>query len=97
MKKILLLYMFLFLVLCVVDTTQTAQNISTKVLRFHVIANSDSNDDQDEKLRLKSYIVEKLRPIMQSFDNVNDAKKWVNNHQQIIENLCYSYLKNLVK
>lgn len=36
----------------------TSENISEKVLRLHILANSDSTKDQDLKLKVKNYFIE---------------------------------------
>ncbi|MGN0533938.1 MAG: stage II sporulation protein R [Eubacterium sp.] len=36
----------------------TSENISEKVLRLHILANSDSTEDQDLKLKVKNYFKE---------------------------------------
>ena len=39
-----------------------AARIAPEVLRFHVLANSDSPEDQKLKLQLKDYLLDLLRP-----------------------------------
>lgn len=36
----------------------TSEDISNKVLRLHILANSDSTEDQNLKLGLKNYFLE---------------------------------------
>ena len=38
-----------------------ASRIAPEILRFHVLANSDSSSDQALKLEVKDFILEKLR------------------------------------
>lgn len=54
------------------------QEIAQKVLRFHVLANSDSEEDQCLKLKVKEAVVEYLSPYLDK-DNLTleEAKKCV--------------------
>lgn len=89
---IFFLYFMLFSFFCWQNTNRTVENLSHKLLRFHVIANSDSDFDQNQKLKLKSYLVETLRPYMTEFTNSNDAINWVSNHLPFIQNLSENFL-----
>lgn len=40
-------------------------HIEEKVLRFHVIANSDSEQDQALKLKVKDTLVEAMKPMLE--------------------------------
>ena len=44
----------------VVAAVKTSEGISNKVFRLHILANSDSTEDQNIKLMLKNYILEKI-------------------------------------
>lgn len=63
-------------------------NIEGKVLRFHVIANSDSDEDQALKLKVKDTLVEKLRPVLQGAEDLEETKSLVREHLQEIQNIA---------
>lgn len=42
------------------DQRILAEHIAPKILRFHVIANSNSSEDQEIKLKVKSYVLEAI-------------------------------------
>ena len=46
------------------STSTLQQQIATQVLRFHIIANSDTVADQQKKLRIKQSLLEWLTPIL---------------------------------
>ena len=67
-------------------------DIKDKLIRFHVIANSDTDEDQNLKLKVRDKVVEKLCPIDNSTRgtkeyNLNTCKASI--IAGIIESLCY--------
>lgn len=62
-----------------------AGRIEEKVLRFHVIANSDSEEDQALKLKVRDSLVEKMKPMLANAENLEDTKKIVRTHLSEIE------------
>ncbi|HHW57600.1 MAG TPA: stage II sporulation protein R [Clostridia bacterium] len=53
------------------STNLRKENLSHKLIRFHVIANSDSEEDQQLKLKVRDAILVDLTP---KFDGVKDVK-----------------------
>lgn len=53
------------------------QAIAGRIIRLHVIANSDSEEDQELKLKVKEAIVEELRESMQDARNVEEARRLI--------------------
>ncbi len=49
--------------------------ISDKVLRFHVIANSDKEEDQTLKLKVRDRVLNSCKTVFESAQNLEDAKK----------------------
>ena len=72
------------------DTESAAQiqaNIAKNIIRLHVIANSDSNADQQLKYIVRDKIISSLREAMQDADSIAEAQKIILAHQfQIEEN-----------
>ncbi len=91
------LYFMFFCFFCYQNTNQTVQSLSNKLLRFHVIANSDSDFDQSRKLQLKSYLVEALRPYMKDFASSDDATNWLHSHLPFIKSLSENFLHQSVE
>lgn len=52
---------------------KTSEEIRSDVLRLHVIANSDTSIDQNLKLRLRDYILQKGKDIFNGSVNVENA------------------------
>lgn len=91
-KIFLPLFMILTLTLSFVQPIiATSEEISNKVLRLHILANSDSTEDQDIKLKLKNYFLENTADLFVGKtveDNIVIAKE----NTEYIENLCNSFL-----
>ena len=61
---------FLFVLDCSVEKAQ----LKDSIIRLHVIANSDSPEDQAQKLRVRDVIIGYLSPLMDKVDTLDDAK-----------------------
>ncbi len=63
------------------------KELSQEVLRFHVLANSDEEADQNLKLLVRDQILSYMEDSMLSLDcvTVDDSKRWVRAHLDEIE------------
>ena len=61
------------------------QGISKEVLRLHVVANSDSTEDQELKMKVKETVVAYLRGTMSDADSVDEARAQIEKHLPEIE------------
>ncbi|HIQ96883.1 MAG TPA: stage II sporulation protein R [Candidatus Limivivens merdigallinarum] len=59
--------------------------VEDRVLRFHVIANSDSEEDQRVKLLVKDRVVEELQEAMVGVETLEESKAVV---RQEMEHIC---------
>ena len=48
----------------VVAAVKTSEDISNKVFRLHILANSNSTEDQNTKLMLKNFILENSKDVI---------------------------------
>ena len=64
----------------------TAESINDKVLRLHILANSDTDYDQQLKLKVRDYIIEKTGYIFSNSDSLEDAIYNVKLHLDEIDN-----------
>lgn len=64
------------------------KNIAKEVLRLHVVANSDSGEDQDLKLKVKETIVTYLRGAMADAGSVEEAREEVQRRLPEIEEIA---------
>ena len=74
-------------------TTNTNYNdlqkdISKKIIRFHVIGNSNTEYDQSLKLHIKNAIVQELEPILYNVDNISSARKIIYKNLPLINHIA---------
>lgn len=91
-KFIIIVSILIGLILTVVTTSlakgyfKNLQNsISKEVIRFHVLANSDSQKDQELKLKVKSGIIEMLADKLDSSVSKEETKAFLNENLQNIQ------------
>ena len=90
---------FLLLVIvtsCLTSDIISAESISDKVLRLHILANSDSTEDQNIKLGLKNYFLDNTKELF-SGKTIEENIAIAENSKEQIENICNNYLKNYGK
>ena len=60
-----------------VEAAQVQESISEKILRFHVLANSDSDEDQAVKLKVRDAVGKYIEPYIQECNNLEETEKVV--------------------
>lgn len=78
--------------LCAVTAKFTVKEVSTplakEVLRLHVLANSDSDEDQALKLKVKAAVVDALSPVLSDVTDKAAACRWVNAHLDELQQIA---------
>lgn len=69
------------------------KEISQEVLRFHVLANSDSSEDQEEKLRVKEAVVKKLQPVLAEASSREETEKLVTEQMDEVQKEAFALVK----
>lgn len=69
------------------------QQIASEIIRFHVIANSDLDEDQQVKLKVKDAVVTAMRPIMAECTNKEEARRVINNNSGFINQIATKTLQ----
>lgn len=64
------------------------QHLAQEVLRFHILANSDSEEDQELKMTVKAEVLDFLEAAMPEQQDVSETKDWIRRHIDDIEDLC---------
>lgn len=87
----------LFLVLTVftsmiIPSFSTAEDISNKVLRLHILADSDSSYDQKIKLELKDYFLQNTKDIFCG-ETLEDNLKIAVENSERLEKICNKFLE----
>jgi stage II sporulation protein R len=61
------------------------EGIAADIIRFHVIANSDSSEDQALKLKVKDKLVESLSPLLKNAASITEARSVISSHLTFIQ------------
>lgn len=69
-----------------------AKRLSPYVLRFHIMANSDSAADQNIKLEVRSLVLDYLREHLSGNADKQETADWLNEHRHDIETLANRFL-----
>lgn len=79
-------------------TTKEANNtiqegIASEILRFHVIANSDSSEDQALKLKIKGELTKELRPKLEHAKDITEAREILQDNLKEMEEISNQIIK----
>ena len=78
----------------VVAAVKTSEDISNKVFRLHILANSNSTEDQNTKLMLKNFILENSEDVIGG-KTLDEAISNAKNTRKEITEMCNEYLKSI--
>ncbi len=76
------------------DGINTVQNIKQNTLRFHIVANSDSDFDQSQKLALRDYILQNTAHWFLDCQTAKEAKETVTMHMDQLNELVTRFFKD---
>lgn len=103
MKRIKAAALVLIVVLCGAVFTRVMQveakanavqeKLSGEVFRFHVIANSDSEEDQELKMKVKEAVVAYMRETLSGAENAAEAKAWAIRHKEELARVSEEILR----
>ena len=68
--------------------------IASEIIRFHVIANSDSKEDQDLKMLIKDKVTNYLEPLLNNINSVEDARMVLYENLDTMERLANEAIIN---
>lgn len=66
---------------------KTQQELAKEVLRFHILANSDSDEDQNLKMQVKEEVLKFMKSQLPKSHSVDETKAWASGHIADIEEL----------
>lgn len=69
------------------EESDLQQQISTEILRFHVLANSDSREDQEEKMEVKNAVVDYMEPFLKDSSSKEETMELINRNMEKIEEI----------
>ncbi len=77
-----------------VSKTDLQKDIASEIIRFHVIANSDLEEDQALKLKVKTALTDALRPALDKADSVEEARDILIENLPEMEDLANQVMKD---
>lgn len=69
-------------------------SIASKILRFHVLANSDSVADQSVKEEVRDAVGTYLNPLLEESESLDETKEIIDNHMEEIVEVAKNTLKS---
>ena len=86
----ILLSIIVTCVIVKVKGLELQKQVSEEVLRFHVLANSDSAEDQDVKMKVKEKVLDYMKTELSGDESLDETKEWVATHLREIEEVAGS-------
>lgn len=68
--------------------SQMQEELAKEVFRFHVLANSDSDEDQALKMKVKEAVITYMQEEIPESDSVETTKEWASSHLNAIVNIA---------
>lgn len=69
------------------------EDISGKLIRFHVIANSDSEKDQNLKLKVRDKVLEYVQPLLKDSKNIEESREILNRENEKVLEIAREVIK----
>lgn len=72
---------------------KVSSNYKDKLIRFHILANSDSEEDQELKLKVRDEVIKYLQPLLKNSKSIEESEKIIKEENQNITNIS----KNIIE
>lgn len=69
-------------------------DVKNTVIRFHVIANSDNNEDQSLKLNIKNKVIEYLYPLLSDSKSIDESRDILINNEDKVKEIAYEVIND---
>lgn len=69
--------------------------LNENLIRFHVVANSDSGEDQSLKLKVRDAVVDKLQDTMEKFPTMEEARAYLQQHLPELQEFVNQVIREL--
>lgn len=89
-----LFLVFAFLFSYITPFIETSENISEEVFRLHILANSDSDADQQLKLKVRDEILKKGENVFASSDSIEETIKLCKDNIGVFQETAEQCLKD---
>ena len=69
--------------------------LNENLIRMHIVANSDSEEDQALKLKVRDAVIQKLQDTMEAFPTIEEARKYLQSHLPELQEFVNQVLSEL--
>ncbi|MCR6516129.1 stage II sporulation protein R [Clostridium sp. LY3-2] len=105
MKKSLFIILSLILGSLLISCTSTEvkadnyieydyNNVKDEIIRFHVLANSDSKEDQELKLKVRDEVIKYLEPLLKNSKSIDESREILNKNNSKVINIANKVIKD---
>jgi len=97
-KKIILTSITIIIIISIalnggnIATKATQSDIAAKLIRFHVIANSDDKIDQGLKLKVRDSVLKYISPKLLDCKSIEQSREIINNENKNIKKIAQSVI-----
>ena len=77
------------------NSHELSNNLHESLIRFHVIANSDSDEDQKLKLKVRNIILDKIEPELEKAATLEEAREYISNNLFLLEELAQDEINKI--
>ena len=74
--------------------TLNYDEVKNSLIRFHVIANSDSEEDQNLKIKVKNKVIDYLYPYLNDSQSLDESRKIIKDRMQEVKKLAEQVIKD---
>ncbi|HEY8363579.1 MAG TPA: stage II sporulation protein R [Tissierellaceae bacterium] len=97
-KLILLLSLFILIFIYVIhpymeDTKLSFKNLRDKIIRFHIRANSDNEEDQELKLKVRDEILKEMKGKFQDIKDIDEIRKIIRDNMEEMKRIAERIIK----
>lgn len=69
-------------------------SVKDELIRFHVIANSDSREDQELKLKVRDEVIEYLEPLLKKSKSIEESRKIIKQNNKKVISIAKKVVKD---
>lgn len=84
--EIALAFSVLIAVIWGINTQNQQNELAEKLIRFHVVANSDEDEDQRTKLKVRDAILDEMEKLLDAVESREEAEQIINENIELITN-----------
>ncbi|WP_055071495.1 stage II sporulation protein R [Clostridium massiliamazoniense] len=77
-----------------VQATKSLDGIDEKLIRFHVLANSNSEEDQTLKLKVRDKVLEYITPKLEKSKSIDESRSILKKEENNMVNVASEVIKN---